>query len=147
MKYIRQHLHKICTLSFFRLNSQIRCIAFTDEFLPLLCLLQIRVLCHMLYSDHREKKTNNFRKFMVMVHVQIKDTITEALSTCCILQMEKLFSLEESDYWWLNTENMVIWQWSLSFTVSMDRWKGHLAFGFNLAFGFPTTFSYGKVEK
>lgn len=56
VKYIRQHLHKICSLLFLRLRAQIRCTAFTDEFLPLyLWLLQIRVFRHILLSDHRGK--------------------------------------------------------------------------------------------
>lgn len=38
-----------------------------------------------------------------MAQVQIKDAITEALSNYCVLQMEKLASLTEPDYWWLNT--------------------------------------------
>lgn len=41
---------------------------------------------------------NNFRIFIVMPQLQIKDAITEALCVYCILQIEKLASLEESDY-------------------------------------------------
>lgn len=43
-------------------------------------------------------ENHNFRKFMVMAHVQIKGAITEALSLYGIVQMEKIASLEETDY-------------------------------------------------
>lgn len=33
-----------------------------------------------------------------MAHIQIKGAITEALSIYCIFQMEKIASLEGSDY-------------------------------------------------
>lgn len=52
------------------------------------------VICFILITE----KHNNFRKFMLMAHMKIKDAITKALSIYCILQMEKLTSLEESDY-------------------------------------------------
>lgn len=150
MKYVRQHLHKIYSVSFFRLNSQIRCTAFTDSYLSIFgsCRFESFVICFILITGD---KHNNFRKYMVMAHVQIKDALTEALSIYCIFQMGKIASLEESDYWWLNTENIAIWQWSLSFTVFMDRQQeGHSAFGFKQGLGktpLPATFSHEKVEK
>lgn len=59
------------------------------------CGFESFVICFIVITGD---KHNNFRKYTVMAHVQIKDALTEALSICCIFQMEKIASLEESDY-------------------------------------------------